>query len=126
MRFRLKAKSAEVRANFGAIATCENAYHAENDVYISGQPYTPDHTVGVHGAKLPWDPLTRFSILGFAPEGEVYFDYQIRPLGSPTDNGDNLYYDARSDLDDDNAWSYWLFYRDQVGHNDIQHSGSDF
>ena len=127
LRFRLNAKTAEVKTNIGAIATLENAYHAENDVYISGQPYTPDHTVGTHGRKIAWDPTTRFSILGYAPEGDVFFDYQIRPTGAPTNDGSGLAYDARSDLDNDNDWSYWVFWRDQVGSmNEVQHSGGRF
>lgn len=106
LAFRLRAKSAEARVNLGAIRSCEIAYFAENDVYITGQNFVPTHGSD-HGGKVAWDSTTRFSIIGFAPAGNVYFEYQLSPLAVPTrPSKTNVVFRAQSDLDNDGLWSY--------------------
>jgi len=120
MNYRMKAQSAEVRSNLGAIRSTEIAYFAEWSAYITGQDWTP-----LHGAprniKIPWDFNTRFSVLGFEPEGNVFFEYRLEPIGVPASN--DFTTRARADLDNDGSWS--LFYLTSQAPQ-INHEGADF
>ena len=76
LQFRLKAKTSEAKSNLGAIRSTEVAYFAEWNFYVGNQPSTPDRATARSSAnKEVWDTTTRFSILGFAPEGSVFYDY---------------------------------------------------
>jgi len=79
LNFRLKAKTSEAKSNLGAIRSTEVAYFAEWNWYVAGQALTPtDRTAaGTRAQKIAWVPSTRFSILGFAPEGNVFFSYSL-------------------------------------------------
>ena len=55
--------------------------------------------------KQPWDPTKRFSVLGYASEEEVLFEYQIEPTASDYDLSFTAR--ARCDLDDDGLWSIY-------------------
>ena len=82
LQFRLKAKTSEAKSNLGAIRSTEVAYFAEWNFYVGNQPPTPDHTGVLAGTKRPWIPSTRFSILGFAPEGSVFYSYALVSTGN--------------------------------------------
>ena len=77
LQFRLKAKTSEAKSNLGAIRSTEVAYFAEWNWYIGNQGVTPGHAGNLAGSKVPWANGTRFSIIGFAPEGAVYYDYEL-------------------------------------------------
>ena len=126
--FRLKAKTSEVKVNIGAIAKLENAYFAENDCYITGQNYTPSHGAD-RSLKVSWVSTTRFSILGYAPEGQVYYEYATEPflgLTSPT----YVRIHARGDLDNDGSWAHYYFERSRDllvwQTNEIMHDGAPY
>lgn len=59
----------EALSNVSAIRSTEVAYFAEWRVYVGNQPLTPVASRMGRPEKVAWDPGTRFSILGFAPEG---------------------------------------------------------
>jgi type IV pilus assembly protein PilA len=120
MKFRMKARTAEAKSNLAAIRNLEIAYYAEKSVYVSGQTWTPLHGA-VRSVKQPWDPNTRFSILGYAPEGEVFFEYQIEPTASDYDPSFTAR--ARSDLDDDGLWSIYYLVRPV---SDLLHTGAQY
>jgi prepilin-type N-terminal cleavage/methylation domain-containing protein len=119
--FRMKARVAESRANLGAIRNTEIAYYAEWNTYITGQDRTPTHGGPPNHVKIPWDPDTRFSVLGFQPEGDVFFEYSLEPIGSLF----STTYNARvwGDLDNDGLWSQ--FYIGSAT-DDIKHEGAQF
>jgi type IV pilus assembly protein PilA len=77
LQFRLKAKTSEAKSNLGAIRSTEVAYFAEWDFYIGNQAPTPiaDRTASPN--KEAWLTNTRFSILGFKPEGNVFYSYAL-------------------------------------------------
>ena len=106
LRFRLKAKTSEAKANLGAVYKLQTAHYAEFDFYICGQTWTPSHPALSHDIKIPWDPTSRFSIIGFAPEGEVYYEYQLMPLGQLTTPSPLYDNQARGDLDNDGLYHY--------------------
>src|SRR5512134_3114179 len=78
LNFRLKAKTSEAKSNLGAIRSTEVAYFAEWDWYIGGQAPVPIAARANDDAKQPCGggatpgTASRFSILGFAPEGNVF------------------------------------------------------
>jgi type IV pilus assembly protein PilA len=82
LQFRLKAKTSEAKSNLGAIRSTEVAYFAEWNFWVAGQTVTPAHTAAEAGTKKNWNASTNFSILGFAPEGAVFYDYQLQPTGA--------------------------------------------
>ena len=74
-KFQLKAKTAEAKTNLGAIRTAEEAYAAEEDVYVLAANYP-----GKPGsAKQSWDPdkAKGFTSIGFQPAGDVYYTYGV-------------------------------------------------
>ena len=78
LRFQLKAKSSEGKVNIAAIRTAQVAYNSEFAVYVAaavsppGAPATTkvdftDAQAGTAGVG--------FGVLGWSPEGKVYFNY---------------------------------------------------
>jgi type IV pilus assembly protein PilA len=106
LRFQLKAKSSEGKTNLAAIRTAEESYFAEYGNYVSADPspaaiaYNQKAPfVNAMGAGLGFDRL------GWAPEGEVYFNYSAAvPVA-----GDEFTLGAIADIDNDatsQAWGY--------------------
>jgi type IV pilus assembly protein PilA len=121
LNFRMKAKTSEAKSNLGAIRSTEVAYYAEYNNYIVNQAYTPGHAVGDHSVKVAWVGTTRFSIIGFAPEGQVYYDYQLEALAG--DTASTFTARAHGDLDNDSSWSdYYL----SESTTEIGHEGAPF
>jgi len=76
LRFQLKAKSSEGKVNVAAIRTAEVAYNAEFATYV-GATASP---AAVPTGKVDFTDAgagvgTGFGVLGWAPEGKVYFSY---------------------------------------------------
>jgi type IV pilus assembly protein PilA len=102
LRMQLRAKAAEGRTNIAAIVKAEEAYFAEFNVYASALPPQP---IAVGPQRMPW-PLTPsdahgFNQLGFAPEGQLYFQYGVTATLTA------LTIAARSDIDGDGAFNTW-------------------
>ena len=77
MRFSMRAKTAEATQNLGAIRTCEESYRAENDVYylcaVTPVPGGNDSQPDAWAAG----GIADFTQIGFAPDGNVRYSYQI-------------------------------------------------
>lgn len=103
MRFQLKAKAAESRVNIAAIREAEEIYFAESGVYVSAVPVLPLSIGPVRVAWLLADTdVHGFNKIGWAPEGELYFQYGVKT------NGELAYtIEARSDIDGDGAYNTW-------------------
>lgn len=121
LMFRLKAKTSEAKSNLGAIRSTEVAYYAEWNYFVGSQVYTPDHTGTMAGTKQPWIGSTSFSILGFAPEGKVFYSYGLDAALPFTTTG--LTMNAQGDLDIDSQLS--IFYVTDSS-NEILKSGAAF
>jgi hypothetical protein len=120
--FRTKAKVSEAKSNLGAIRSTQIAYFTERGVYVGNQPLTPISDRRHHPEKRVWDQNTRFSILGFFPEGNVYFSYALEGPDWPSaDQGFTIR--AEGDLDNDGKVSIWTL---TTGSNEITHSGDNF
>jgi hypothetical protein len=99
LTYRLKPRWPEAASNLGAIRSTEVAYFAEWNCYIGGQPPTPVADRRRNRDNVPWLADTRFSMLGFAPEGSVRCSYSLEgPLWPTAAQG----FTARAECDLDN------------------------
>jgi len=76
LRYQLRAKRSEAYANLEAIAKSETSYYATNGLFFDTGVSMPG---GLSSARRTWTPAaeTAFSPIGFRPEGNVYFDYDV-------------------------------------------------
>jgi len=104
LRFQLKSKSSEGKVNIAAIRTAEESYLAEFGVYVATATLNPAAVPG--STKIPWVTTAvgiDFDQLGFAPEGNVFFQYGVAVAG----NAYSISAAADIDLDTVNqAWGY--------------------
>ncbi len=100
LNFRLKAKTSEAKSNLGAIRSTEVAFFAEWNSYVANQAQFP---AAPTAQKQAWTNTSRFSILGFAPEGLVFFAYSLTPGTDYPTAGFTAH--AFGDLDGDTATS---------------------
>jgi type IV pilus assembly protein PilA len=114
LRFQLRAKSSEGKTNLAAIRTAEEGYFAEFSVYIvadmvpaTGIPGTQKHLWDVPNGTCP----TCFDVLGWAPEGEVFFDYQV--AGVATQN--EFFAGAAADIDGNGTNQNWGYVKPTPG-----------
>jgi type IV pilus assembly protein PilA len=105
--FQRRSKASEAKANLAAIRTAESSYFSEYGTHVSALPSPPSWAPGATGRQPhKWVDASApdgFSILGWAPEGEVWFQYQV------TSAGERFTAEARSDMDGDlsvNVWGY--------------------
>jgi type IV pilus assembly protein PilA len=77
LRFQLKAKSSEGKVNVAAIRTAETAYNSEYAVYVAASaspaavPTAKTDFVDAQAAAAG----VGFNVVGWSPEGKVYFNY---------------------------------------------------
>ena len=121
-KFQLKAKTSEAKTNIGAIRSCEEAYAAEHDFYLTAAYYPGSASA----SRQTWDTTAaganQFNSLGFKPAGDVYYDYGVAAgdqtsdltaaapaLGNnnATDGTVDITIIARGDLDGDTNYSYY-------------------
>jgi len=101
MRFSMRAKTAEATMNIAAIRTCLESYRAENDTYTTSAPCVknPSAWAAGAGASTPqaWDTGTPWDELGFEPDGNVRYQYEVVATGT------TFIITATGDLDEDSA-----------------------
>lgn len=119
LRFQLVAKASEGKLNLAALRTAEHSYFSEHGTFVpmASKPGRV-FAAGVGATKAVWavcaPPITLAStgdcIMGFAPDGNVYFNYQanvnVGPIGAGAAN--TQYWAAgQSDLDGDSVLNVW-------------------
>jgi type IV pilus assembly protein PilA len=86
LTYQAGSRRSEAYSNVQAIANMENTYFAENDVYFLADESQPDFTdpaVKPNGTldtdKMSWnaDARAEFAGLGWAPEGTVFYSYEV-------------------------------------------------
>jgi len=101
LTFRMKAKTAEAKSNLGAIRSTEVAYFAEWDFYVGNVARNPAATL--NGSKRAWITSTNFSIIGYTPEGQVYYAYALEGASTFLVQTVGFTAAAMGDLDADGA-----------------------
>ena len=111
--YQLRAKTAEAKTNIGSIKTCEEAYKAEQDVYLACGPSTSggNAAAATAGQKGPFLPVAGFDTIGWMPLGDVYYCYQAITAGAPAVD---MAIDAGGDLDNDGVAAYFTMNSDAV------------
>ena len=102
VRFQLKAKTSEGKVNVAAIRTAEEAYFSEFGSYVAGA-VSPAANGGT--AKVVFTDVGGFDTIGWAPEGQVFFNYEVAVNGT----GTAYIASAGADIDGngtDQAWGY--------------------
>ena len=106
LRFQLKAKSSEGKTNLAAIRTAEESYFAEYGNYVSALPSPPTGSMAPFNQKTVYShavALAGFDIVGWTPEGMVYFNYSVEINGA----ADEITAGAGADIDNDGTAQTW-------------------
>jgi type IV pilus assembly protein PilA len=107
LRFQLRSRSGEGRIHIAAIRTAQEAFNAEFNVF---QPalLAPASLPG--GSKVaftdPGNAGSNFHTLGWRPEGQVYFQYEV-VVGC---SGQCYFVGAHADIDEDGALQTWGYH----------------
>jgi type IV pilus assembly protein PilA len=105
LQFQLRSKTSEGKTNLAGIRTAQESYAAELDTYIAALRHpraVPDNQ------KVTWIlPAAGFDTIGWAPEGDVYFVYDV-VSGATTD----YLATATSDIDFDGTQAEWIVGKD--------------
>jgi type IV pilus assembly protein PilA len=110
LRFQLRARSGEGKTNLAAIRVAEGGYFGEHQTYVAAAAAP----AGVpSAAKTPWPAPAPgcpacFDELGFRPEGEVVFQYEV--VAANAGGGatlDVFTASAVADLDGDGVLQIW-------------------
>ncbi len=83
LMFQLRSKTGEAKTNLAAIRTAQEGYFAEFGAYVNAALPTPG-LPAIGSTKRVWTggDKAQFDIVGWAPEGQVFFDYGVAVLGS--------------------------------------------
>jgi hypothetical protein len=103
---RSRLRRQEAKSNLWAIRSLQVAHFAEWNSYVGNQPLTPVPQRAGHAEQARWDRKTRFSVLGFAPEGDVSCSYALEGPDYPADG-----FTVRAECDFDGkgmATTYWV------------------
>jgi type IV pilus assembly protein PilA len=118
LRFQLRAKASEGKSNLAALRTAEEGYFAEFGTYVDAAAFP---TAGPSAAKELWDPTDAaaagYETLGWAPEGDVYYQYEIgvdNAFGSGIPAVEFMAA-ASSDLDGDGVFNDWAYVKPAAG-----------
>jgi type IV pilus assembly protein PilA len=129
MRYQMRAKRAEAFTNLVALSKAEHSYFAEFAQYVSalGEPITSTG-LAPNPQKRSSSPITdRFVLLGWNPEGDVYYDYDACSVGGPgctCSCATCFTVSAWGDLDDDGSMSGYMYFQPDVS-GDICQSAVD-
>ncbi len=114
-----RSKASEVFKNLSTIRSGQEAYRAENGIYVAVGPW-PIATPPASGV-LWEDPAaspavvenTNFKVIGFAVDGVVRYSYRVTVAVAPS------YYTAtaKGDLDDDNIDALYILANDPAQAN---------
>ena len=81
LTYSMRAKASEARVNLAAIRTAELAYFGDHGSLVAAGPVPAG---GVARAKQKFVQDDGFKALAWAPEGDVYYQYEVRVTGPKT------------------------------------------
>ena len=115
LRFQLRAKAGEGKTNLAAIRTAELSYAAEFGTFLPTALSPTGSGTEMTAAKTRWDATSvtdvNWGTIGWRPEGEVYYQYEVFTPGDPIADGAQVEFLAhgQSDIDDDATENNWAF-----------------
>jgi type IV pilus assembly protein PilA len=109
LRFQLRAKSSEGKTNLAAIRTAEEGYFSEFGVYVASAATTPPT---VTTSKTDWPGDAGFDQIGWSPEGDVYFQYNVATAGTPPSE---FLAEAGADIDGNGTQQAWAYVKPVPG-----------
>jgi len=107
LKFQLRSKTGEAKANLAAIRTAEEGYFSEYSTYVlaaqnpAGNPTNLKRVWSIPPAVVPG-----FDQLGWSPEGEVFFIYGINYVPAVPSQ---FTASAQGDLDGDTTFSNFAY-----------------
>ena len=114
LRFQLKARSSEGKVNVAAIRTAQVSYNSEFATYVRA----PNSPTALPVGKTPYVvPVVGqgFDILGWAPEGNVYFQYAVNTDAVPPVASVAYTVSAQADIDVDGTLQSWGYMKPVPG-----------
>ena len=84
-RYQLTSKRAEAYGNLGGLMTTQKAFHAEHGAYVGVPLAEPGQTQGVAPGRTKRSVTeleAAFALVGWAPDGDVFYDYDSATMGS--------------------------------------------
>ena len=131
IRYQARARRSEAFSNVASMARAQKAYQAEHNAFVdiveeTGEPSLPDPALyddGLLGpTTMPWDAAASgfFDTIGWSPEGQVYYTYEIHTGQGFTPCTCTLCFTAAAhgDVDGDGAVSTVMFVHPQVNSDD--------
>jgi type IV pilus assembly protein PilA len=110
LRFQLRSRTSEAKANLAAIRTAEESYYAEYGLYVAAAPAP----AAVPGAgRTTWPRPTPgcpacFDMVGWSPDGDVFFQYEVVTATIGAAAGPNVFTAAAiADLEGDGRRQIW-------------------
>jgi type IV pilus assembly protein PilA len=124
LRFQLRSKAGEGKVNLAAIRSAEEGYFAEFGTYVTGTASPSAWTSGSAGTqKIPWADAGGFDVLGWAPEGHVYYQYAV-DTGSGSAPFVEYLAEAQSDIDGDGTdVNFWGYAKPAAGATAVSYNG---
>jgi type IV pilus assembly protein PilA len=128
IRYQLRSKTSEARTNLGGIKTNQESFRSTEDNYSNVTTTAPAAIIGT--TKTTWPPTPcpagcnrtstqnciEFSCVGYAPAGDVYYQYRAPHRTATTGVTAEFAAGALSDLDGDmNNGSFTYQSANQVG-----------
>jgi type IV pilus assembly protein PilA len=115
LRFQLRSKAGEGKVNLAAIRTAEEGYFAEYGTYVSCVASPAAWTNGPTAVqKIPWADAGGFGTMGWAPEGDVFYQYQVNDMGGTTPSIEYTA-EAQSDIDGNTVNNVWGYVKPAAG-----------
>ena len=121
-RLSIACRSSRAKSNLGAIRSTEVAYFAEWSMWVGNQSLTPVADRRGNKEVIEWNNATRFSILGFAPEGGVCCSYSLEGPDYPSESQG---FTARAECDTDKDGNVSVYTITSTS-TEIVHSGAPF
>jgi len=130
-RFQYQSKTSEAKKIIDSIKKTQIAYHSEHEVFFACAS-SPGANGTAGPSQRPWVDNGGFGTIGFAPVGDVRYNYSV----AVSADGQEMAIEAEGDLDGDTVASYYTLSSDGVVPGassgavsiawDISHSGDDY
>ncbi len=109
LKFQLKAKTSEGKTNLAAIRTAEESVFAEFGTYVSANASPAANGKNVKVGFTNVDGANQgFDLIGWSPEGRVYFNYAVNVSGATFNAA------AAADIDGDGTQQLWGYRKGSI------------